>query len=90
MTAHPARCAGCDGSGYQPGPSIWETVNGEPHEYPTVQPCTHRWYDDDHGWQPDDEPLPRSHPRAEQLVARHVAEGIADLDAIRNRKRSTA
>lgn len=33
---HCEHCAGC---GFEPGESLWETVNGEPHEYPTRQPC---------------------------------------------------
>lgn len=49
MSAHPERCAGCRGSGYTDGPPIIETVSGEPHEYMTVKPCTHRFWDDDPG-----------------------------------------
>lgn len=32
-------CANCDGTGWEPGPPIVETVLGEPHEYTTVQRC---------------------------------------------------
>jgi len=34
------------------GPPIVETVNGRPHRYGTVTPCTHEWRDDDLGWDP--------------------------------------
>lgn len=52
MTGHPSRCAGCDGSGYQDGPPLWQTVEGKPHRYSTVKPCEYRWFDDDMGWDP--------------------------------------
>ena len=32
-------CEHCRGTGYEPGPSRWGTVGGEPYEYTTVQPC---------------------------------------------------
>lgn len=34
-----ASCEHCNGSGFEPGESRWETVNGEPYEYTTVQHC---------------------------------------------------
>jgi hypothetical protein len=32
-------CEHCRGTGWEPGASRWRTVNGEPYEYETVQPC---------------------------------------------------
>src|SRR3954454_7315954 len=32
-------CEHCQGSGWEPGESRWQTVNGEPYEYTTVQHC---------------------------------------------------
>lgn len=32
-------CVHCRGSGYEPGPSRWGTVGGEPYEYTTVTEC---------------------------------------------------
>lgn len=34
-----ATCEHCAGCGYEPGPSEHETINGERHEYTTLQPC---------------------------------------------------
>jgi hypothetical protein len=34
-----ANCEHCAGSGFEPGESLWQQVNGEPHEYTTLQPC---------------------------------------------------
>jgi hypothetical protein len=45
---HPTSCPVCHGDGWQPGPPIIDTVNGEPHTWTTVAPCTHIWWDDDH------------------------------------------
>jgi hypothetical protein len=54
MSAHPGHCPACRGSGYTDGPPITETVNGQPHEYTTVTPCTHDWWHDDPGPYYDD------------------------------------
>jgi hypothetical protein len=87
MSGHPGRCARCRGSGWMDAPPITETVDGRTHAYTTVLACNHEWWHDDTGWDPYyDEPIEREHPRAQAAFARGYAQGVAELDAIRNRK----
>lgn len=80
MSAHPARCAGCRGSGYMDGPPIIETIGGHPHRYTTVAPCDHDWWHDDTGWDPHhDEPLGENHPRARATFDAGYLLGLDDL-----------
>jgi len=44
---HPKTCQACRGTGWQDAPPIYEIVNGQPHAYTQVAPCTHVWWDDD-------------------------------------------
>jgi hypothetical protein len=56
---HPRTCTACHGSGWQDAPPVIEIVNGEPHPYTTLAPCTHIWWDDEPDlelpdlWNPD-------------------------------------
>ena len=45
--SHPKSCRICHGSGWQPGPPIAGHHHGKSFDYPTLQPCTHEWRDDD-------------------------------------------
>jgi hypothetical protein len=44
---HPPACTRCAGTGWQPGPPIHATAQGQPIAYTTVTPCTHIWWDDE-------------------------------------------
>jgi hypothetical protein len=80
-----ANCQKCRGSGYVDGPPIHETVNGLPHPYTTVTVCGHDWWHDD-PWHPEDRAISQDHPKAQAALARGMAQGHADLDALRNRQ----
>jgi hypothetical protein len=79
MTHHPTRCTACRGTGQMDGTPIIETVNGRPHRYDTVTPCTHEWRNDPTGWDPYyDEPIDGNHPAARAAFATGYAQGRAD------------
>jgi hypothetical protein len=63
------------------GPPIVEIVNGHPHRYTTVTPCTHDWWHQpDLGYDPHyDEPIPLEHPAAQAALTRGVIDGQHQL-----------
>lgn len=75
---HPPSCQVCDGTGWQPGQPVVETVNGKPHEYPTLEPCQHRWSNDEHGYR-HVQALAAGTPRALAAFARGHTDGQHDL-----------
>jgi hypothetical protein len=78
---HPWHCRMCRGTGWIDGPPI----HAIPYAYSTVTPCTHPWWNDDPDNRDETWLLP-SHPRAQQARDNAYAQGIAELDAVRNRK----
>jgi hypothetical protein len=78
---HPPHCRMCRGTGWIEGPPIHATR----HAYSTVAPCEHKWWNDDPS-ERDDRWLVQSSERAQAAIARAYAQGVAELDAIRNRK----
>lgn len=83
MSGHPPHCAGCDGSGWAPGPPIVEHVSGRRAEYATLVPCEYPWWRDDPTWHADADPVPPSHPTAVAAVERGHAQGKADIDRLK-------
>jgi hypothetical protein len=84
MTAHPRHCDACRGSGWADGTAIIETVDGRPHRYDTVTPCSRDWWHQaDLGWDPYyDEPIPWDDPRARNAYDHGYQLGRIELAAI--------
>ena len=82
---HPKTCDVCAGTGWQPGPPIHSTANGDPVIYTTVEPCQHPfWLDDptvdEYGFNKV-EPLAPGDPRALAAFEAGLRQGIAERDA---------
>jgi hypothetical protein len=58
---HPPSCRRCNGTGWQTGKPIYETVAGHRHRYDTVEPCTNPWHRDEPRY---NEPVGATDPRA--------------------------
>jgi hypothetical protein len=84
-TTHPVdrpTCGACDGTGFVDAPNL-TTPDGR--SYTQVDRCPHCT----NGRplrQQRDEPLAQDHPRALAAFARGVAQGAAELDALRNQQ----
>jgi hypothetical protein len=79
--AHPWHCRMCRGAGWIDGPALQQDRH---HQTTSVTPCPHRWWNDDPDNRDETWLLP-SHPRAQQARDNAYAQGVAELDAIRNR-----
>lgn len=80
---HPPSCRMCRGSGYADGPTIIENTQG--HTTTSVKPCTHPWWNDDPDLY-DRRWISPTDPAAQAAVARGLAQGLADIDALRKER----
>lgn len=71
---HPKSCTVCHGTGWEPA------GHHRAHGHSTYRPCQHHWFDDD----PHDDPIPWADPRAQRAFERGLAQGRADLRAMRH------
>jgi hypothetical protein len=76
---HGPSCRHCHGTGWTDAPPITETIEGRPHPYTALRPCSNDWWNDEPAL--PDEPLPADHPRARAVFAAEYAAGIAERDA---------